>query len=93
MINRIIEFSSSGSFIRTWGWGVQDGAYHFEICTSSCQKGYGGNGSGDGQIRGVLAVATDSAGHVFVAKPQGDHGGVDPSREQAHRCGVAQYVR
>ena len=33
---RIQQFHSNGTFVRTWGWGVQDGSDEFQICTVGC---------------------------------------------------------
>ena len=62
---RIDEFSSTGAFIRAWGWGVADGASHFETCTSTCRAGIGGTGAG--QLAEPDGVATDGSGNVYVA--------------------------
>jgi sugar lactone lactonase YvrE len=62
---RIDEFSSTGAFIRAWGWGVADGASHFETCTSTCRAGIGGTGAG--QLNAPDGVATDGSGNVYVA--------------------------
>ncbi|MGA7704308.1 MAG: hypothetical protein WB998_05370 [Solirubrobacteraceae bacterium] len=66
---RIDQFSSSGGFIRAWGWGVLDGQPKFEICTLSCRAGL--SGSGPGQFEAPAFVAIDnsagtSAGDVYV---------------------------
>ena len=61
---RVQEFSSSGAFLRTWGWGVADGSNAFQVCTSSCQAGI--TGAGDGQFNGPATLVTDSSG-VYVA--------------------------
>ena len=63
--HRIDKFSSSGTFLRTWGWGVDDGSNAFQICTSSCQRGLAG--AGNGQFNGLSGLATDSSGNVYVA--------------------------
>jgi RTX calcium-binding nonapeptide repeat (4 copies)/NHL repeat len=63
--HRIDKFSSSGTFLRTWGWGVDSGSNAFQICTSSCQRGLAG--AGDGQFSGLSGLATDSSGNVYVA--------------------------
>jgi RTX calcium-binding nonapeptide repeat (4 copies)/NHL repeat len=63
--HRIDKFSSSGTFLRTWGWGVANGGNAFQICTSSCRKGL--VGPGDGQFNGLAGLATDSSGNLYVA--------------------------
>ncbi|MFZ1153752.1 MAG: hypothetical protein WAN93_02485, partial [Solirubrobacteraceae bacterium] len=67
--SRIDEFSSSGTFIRAWGWGVADGLPAFESCTLVCQAGI--SGSGPGQFTTPSFIAVDgstgaSAGDVYV---------------------------
>jgi hypothetical protein len=59
---RIDEFSSSGTFLRAWGWGVADGLPAFESCTLSCQAGL--SGSGAGQFTSPVFVAVDNSGGV-----------------------------
>jgi hypothetical protein len=63
--NRIQKFSSTGSFQRMWGWGVDDGSNAFQTCTSGCQGGLAG--SGDGQFDLTYGVATDSSGNVYAS--------------------------
>jgi hypothetical protein len=63
--NRIQEFTSTGTFLLTFGWGVQDGTAAFETCTSGCQAGIAG--SGDGQFDDPWRIAVDGSGNVFVA--------------------------
>ena len=62
---RIDEFSAGGKFIEAYGWGVGDGASKFETCTSTCQAGIAGGGTG--QLYAPEGVATDSSGDVYVA--------------------------
>ena len=62
--DRIQKFDSSGTFLRTWGWGVDDGSSSFQTCTSSCQAG--SSGTGDGQFASPDDVAVDSSGNVYV---------------------------
>jgi DNA-binding beta-propeller fold protein YncE len=57
--NRIDEFTGDGVFVRTWGWGVADGATEaFQTCTNPCFLGVGGPGSG--QFEGPEGVAVDN---------------------------------
>ena len=54
---RVDEFNEKGEFVRTFGFGVKDGKGEFEICTSSCQAGK--SGSGSGQFSGPLGVTVE----------------------------------
>jgi DNA-binding beta-propeller fold protein YncE len=64
--NRVDEYSSSGAFIRAWGWGVADGQSHFEVCTTTCQGGAYSHGGGG--FNGVRGITVDTAsGNVYVA--------------------------
>jgi NHL repeat/FIMAH domain len=60
--------ASDGTFSLMWGWGVDDGANEFQICTSDCQAGIAG--LGDGQFNLPRGVATDAAGDVYVTDTQ-----------------------
>jgi len=62
---RVEKYDNSGNFLRMWGWGVQDGAHEFQICTSGCQCG--GVGTGDGQLYWPQGAGTDADGNVYVA--------------------------
>ncbi len=57
---RIDEFTSTGAFIRAWGWGVADGLPHLETCTLVCQAGI--SGSGPGQFTQSAFIAIDNSG-------------------------------
>jgi DNA-binding beta-propeller fold protein YncE len=68
--HRVVEFDSSGNFVSAWGWGVSDGSAASEICTSGCQAGIAGTGTG--QFTEPIFVAVDnsggpSSGDVYVA--------------------------
>jgi DNA-binding beta-propeller fold protein YncE len=62
---RVDELSSTGAFIETFGWGVQDGKPQFETCTSECRAGIAGSGAG--QFSWLAGIAVDSSGNVWVA--------------------------
>ncbi len=63
--NRIDELNSSGGFVRSFGWGVNDGKAEFEICTGFfCLPGIAG--SGNGQVYIEAGIAIDSSGNVWV---------------------------
>jgi DNA-binding beta-propeller fold protein YncE len=72
--NRVDRFSSAGTFIEAWGWGVADGKEEFERCTSVCVAGLPGNG--EGQFLEPEAIAVDnsteagdpSKGDVYVGR-------------------------
>jgi hypothetical protein len=66
---RVEEFTSSGAFVRAWGWGVSDDLPMLETCTLSCQIGT--SGSSAGQFTTPVFVAVDnsagaSKGDVYV---------------------------
>lgn len=61
---RIDKFEADGTFLATWGWGVDDGTAEYQICTSGCQAGM--SGSGEGQFSGPSSLAIDGSGDVFV---------------------------
>jgi YD repeat-containing protein len=62
--NRVDELNEKGEFVRTFGFGVSNGEAKFEICTSACQVGIGGSGSG--QLDEPQGVAIDSSGNLWV---------------------------
>lgn len=67
---RVEEFTSSGTFLAAWGWGVKDGKAESEVCASSCHAGL--KGPGAGQFSDPTEIAVDnstgpSAGDVYVA--------------------------
>ncbi len=64
---RVQEFDQDGNFQRTWGWGVQDGAGQFEVCTTGCQAG--SFGTGNGQFEWTYGLALDGIGNVYVVDP------------------------
>ena len=61
--NRVDEFSSSGAFIETVGFGVSNGEEKFEVCTSSCKAGIAG--AGNGQFSGPTGIAI-AGGTIYV---------------------------
>ena len=67
--HRVAEFSSSGTFVRVWGWGVSDGQAKLETCSSSCEEGLSGAGPGQFEIPVFVTVDNSSgasAGDVYV---------------------------
>ena len=63
---RFSRFSSSGTFLATYGWGVSNGKEEFETCTSSCRGGLSGTGNGEFASPYGLAV-NKSTGNVYVS--------------------------
>ena len=63
--NRVDEFSASGTFIATYGWGVSTGAAEYQICKESCRAGT--SGVGNGQFNEPWGIAINkTAGDVYV---------------------------
>jgi hypothetical protein len=69
---RIDKFDGSGNFLFAWGWGVADSAEEPQTCTTSCEPGIPGAGSGTYAEEGSRGVAVDndplsaSYGDVYV---------------------------
>jgi YD repeat-containing protein len=62
---RVVEFSSSGVFIKTFGFGVSNGESKFQVCTENCKTGL--EGSGNGQFHLPLGIAINaSSGNIYV---------------------------
>jgi DNA-binding beta-propeller fold protein YncE len=73
--HRIVKFDPSGHFLAAWGWGVSDGNAASEVCTSSCQAGIAGPGSGQFSAPTFIAVDNSnspSAGDLYVADTTND---------------------
>ena len=64
--HRIQKFDKDSNFVRTWGWGVQDGSPEFQICTSGCRAGLLSGGDGDGQFAYPRDLEVDALGNVYV---------------------------
>ncbi len=62
--HRIQKFNENQEFIAAWGWGVNNGASSYQICTSGCQAGK--YGSSDGQFNSPVGAALDSTTHLYV---------------------------
>jgi len=71
---RISEFDPWGTFVKAWGWGVEDGSSELQNCgppapetspsPSLCRAGVAGSGAG--QLVGVNGLAVDPNGAIFV---------------------------
>ncbi|MFZ1153380.1 MAG: hypothetical protein WAN93_00600 [Solirubrobacteraceae bacterium] len=70
--HRVDEFTSSGAFVRAWGWGVENGASESQVCTEAtgCQAGIPGASSG--QFETPMFIAVDDSpggeGDIYVAE-------------------------
>ena len=72
--SRISEYTAWGLFVKSWGWGVEDGSSELQICGPSepeadpdpslCQ--IGSEGASKGQLSRPNGLAVDSAGAVYV---------------------------
>jgi sugar lactone lactonase YvrE len=64
--HRIVEFSSVGSFVRSWGWGVLSGSPESQVCTAlPCLQGLSGSAPGQFETPTFLAV-DQTNGDVYV---------------------------
>jgi len=63
--NRVDVFDTSGTFLKAFGWGVKTGAAELQSCTSTCQPGIAGEGSGQFQELGAVAVDNNSLSPSF----------------------------
>ncbi len=76
--DRVERFGSTGAFISAWGWGVSNGEAKYEVCTSGCRAGVAGEGAGQFDAPGEIAVDNStspldpSAGDVYVANTADD---------------------
>jgi len=68
--HRVSVFTETGTFVRSFGWGVSTGANALEVCTSNCRAGIPGTAAG--QLDTPRALALDGAGHVLVADDVND---------------------
>ncbi len=68
--HRVDEFSSTGVFLRAWGFGVADGASEvLQVCQATCFKGLSGAKAGELESPTFIAVDNspgESAGDVYV---------------------------
>ena len=69
--HRVDEFESDGTFVRAWGWGVEDGSPELQTCTTAttCQAGIPGTAPGQFEAPTFIAVDNSPAGggDVYVA--------------------------
>lgn len=63
--NRVVEFKEKGEFIAAYGFGVSNGEAKFETCTTACQAGLAGSGSGE--FKAPQGITVTTKGNVWVA--------------------------
>ena len=66
--HRVQKFATDGTWLGTWGRGVDTGAAAFEVCTIAslpCQAG--SQGSLAGEFSSPQGVAVDGTGNIYVA--------------------------
>jgi tripartite motif-containing protein 71 len=61
--NRVEELSSSGTFMKVFGWGV-NGKPELQTCTTSCEAGTAGSGAGE--FKEPTGITVDSKGELWV---------------------------
>ncbi len=72
--SRISEYTAWGLFVKSWGWGVSNGAAELQTCgpavpeaepdPSLCSSGIAGGDKG--QLRNPLGITRDFAGNLYV---------------------------
>ena len=66
--HRVQEFDADGAFVRMWGRDVETGgSTGFEVCTVAASCKNGASGAAGGEFNLPYGIATDAAGHVYVA--------------------------
>jgi hypothetical protein len=72
--HRVSQFTTGGSFVKAWGFGVDTGSPGLEICTtaSGCQAGIAGAAAG--QVSDPIGVAADGGGNVYIADEDNNRG-------------------
>ncbi len=68
--NRVEKLKENGEFVAAFGYGVSNGKAEFEICTSTCEAGLAGSGSGQFDLPNSIAVSAQ--GVVWVADTAND---------------------
>jgi YD repeat-containing protein len=63
--NRIEKFSSSGTFLEAFGWGVSNGKEEAETCSSSCKAGR--PGAGTGQFDSPKGIVLNQSSEIYVS--------------------------
>ena len=61
---RVVEYSPSGRFLETWGWGVADGKRRLETCVKACLLGI--SGTGRGELFGPDGIAVAPSGEIYA---------------------------
>jgi len=64
--HRVSQFTTSGAFLRAWGWGVGPGAGAVQVCTPATTSEHGTPGGGAGQLNNPYGIADDGAGNLYV---------------------------
>lgn len=69
---RVQEFTSSGAFVRAFGWDVDasNPSTGFEVCTTvaNCKVGVTGGGVGQFAANAVRSVAEDADGNIYTVE-------------------------
>ena len=63
--DRVDEFNEKREFVQAFGWGVSNGEEKLEVCTSTCEAGLAG--AGTGELKEPKGVAVAPNGDVYVS--------------------------
>lgn len=64
--NRVDEFSSTGTFIEAFGWGVSSFEFRFQVCKTTCRLGWSGSENGEFYKPWGIAV-NRTTGNIYVS--------------------------
>jgi NHL repeat len=97
--SRIVQYGPHGEFISAWGWGVQNGEWEYQVCTSSCRSTGGVPGRGAYQVNGYArGIAVDNCTNAkgepcSEAEEAADHSAGDVYLLEEHASGEIVSTR
>jgi YD repeat-containing protein len=68
--NRVDEFNEKREFVKAFGFGVSNGEAKLEVCTTTCEAGIAG--AGTGEFKEPKGIAVNSSGDLYVSDTGND---------------------